>query len=432
VRQRLRHWRHSLGARLIGLFLLLAIGMVVIFVGGMQTALRFGWQEVARPLVSDYVDTLTAQIGTPPDIARAKALTDRLPLRIRIEGPVVNWSSQPRERSDDNPREHRRTNSNSWRPVRTLSDGHRIAFALAAFGHDDDAPDDRPRLIGWATLAALLLLTALAYAMVRRLLRPLADIRAGALRYGAGDFSQPIRRRRDDELGDLAGQINRMADGLHGLLDAKRQLLLAISHELRSPLTRARLNAELVDEGTARDALLHDLSEMRDLITDLLESERLAAGHAALHTEPTDLNALVRELLAGPFAGQRVDSALDASVPALSLDATRMRLLLRNLLDNALRHSSGAAMPPRISTERNGDSLHVTVRDHGPGVAETELAHLTEAFYRTDTARLRSTGGVGLGLHLCALIAQAHGGQLTLRNASPGLAAELTLPTASS
>jgi signal transduction histidine kinase len=432
VRQRLRHWRHSLGARLIGLFLLLAIGMVVIFVGGMQTALRFGWQEVARPLVSDYVDTLTAQIGTPPDIARAKALTDRLPLRIRIEGPVVNWSSQPRERSDDNPREHRRTNSNSWRPVRTLSDGHRITFALAAFGHDDDAPDDRPRLIGWATLAALLLLTALAYAMVRRLLRPLADIRAGALRYGAGDFSQPIRRRRDDELGDLAGQINRMADGLHGLLDAKRQLLLAISHELRSPLTRARLNAELVDEGTARDALLHDLSEMRDLITDLLESERLAAGHAALHTEPTDLNALVRELLAGPFAGQRVDSALDASVPALSLDATRMRLLLRNLLDNALRHSSGAAMPPRISTEWNGDSLHVTVRDHGPGVAETELAHLTEAFYRTDTARLRSTGGVGLGLHLCALIAQAHGGQLTLRNASPGLAAELTLPTASS
>jgi signal transduction histidine kinase len=123
---------------------------------------------------------------------------------------------------------------------------------------------------------------------------------------------------------------------------------------------------------------------------------------------------------------------LDASVPALPLDATRMRLLLRNLLDNALRHSSGAAMPPRISTERNGDSLHVTVRDHGPGVAETELAHLTEAFYRTDTARLRSTGGVGLGLHLCALIAQAHGGQLTLRNASPGLAAELTLPTASS
>jgi len=429
VRRHVRRWRHSLGARLVGLFLLLAAGMAATFIGGMQTALRFGWQEVARPLVSDYVDTLTTEIGTPPDVARAKALTDRLPLRIRIEGPVVNWSSHPRERGDDW-REHRRPNSNSWRPVRTLSDGHRITFGLAAFAHDDDAPEDRPRLIGWATLTMLLLLTALAYAMVRRLLRPLADIRAGALRYGAGDFSQPIVPRRQDELGELAGQINRMADGLHGMLDAKRQLLLAISHELRSPLTRARLNAELVDEGEARDALLHDLSEMRDLITDLLESERLAGGHSALHTEPTDVNALIRELLTGTFAGQSVESLLDPKVPRLPLDPTRMKLLLRNLLDNALRHSSEAAAPPQIGTLWNGDTLHVTVRDHGPGVAEAELARLTEAFYRTDSARLRSTGGVGLGLHLCALIAQAHGGQLTLRNASPGLMAELTLPVA--
>jgi len=223
-----------------------------------------------------------------------------------------------------------------------------------------------------------------------------------------------------------------MADGLHGMLDAKRQLLLAISHELRSPLTRARLNAELVDEGEARDALLHDLSEMRDLITDLLESERLAGGHAALHTEPTDVNALVRELLTGPFAGRAIESTLDATVPTLPLDPTRMKLLLRNLLDNALRHSSETTAPPHVSTSWTDGTLSVTVRDHGPGVAEDELAHLTEAFYRTDTARLRSTGGVGLGLHLCALIAQAHGGQLVLRNTSPGLAAELTLPTASS
>ncbi|MEP7296712.1 MAG: HAMP domain-containing sensor histidine kinase [Burkholderiales bacterium] len=425
MKQRLRRWRHSLGARLVGLFLLLALGMVVIFVAGMQSAFRYGWQEVARPLVSNYVDTLTTEIGTPPDVARAKALTDSLPLRIRIEGPVVNWSSHP---LDDGRHERRHGGGDIWRPVRTLSDGHRISFGLAALARED-SPEDRPRLIGWATLAALLVLIALAYALVRRLLRPLADIRAGALRYGAGDFSQPIETRRRDELGDLAAQINRMADGLHGMLDAKRQLLLAISHELRSPLTRARLNAELVNEGSARDALLHDLSEMRDLITDLLESERLAAGHAALHTEPTDVNALVHELLDGPFKGRGVTHALSASLPALALDATRIRLLLRNLLDNALRHSADAGAPPHIGTSLGQNELHVIVRDQGPGVSEAELAHLTEAFYRTDSARLRSTGGVGLGLHLCALIARAHGGQLTLRNAQPGLEAELTLPT---
>jgi len=196
-------------------------------------------------------------------------------------------------------------------------------------------------------------------------------------------------------------------------------------------LTRARLNAELVDHSEARDALLHDLSEMRDLITDLLESERLAAGHAALHTEPVDLNALVRELLETSFDDKAIDTALDASLPTLRLDRTRIRLLLRNLLDNALRHSAGVSTPPLIRMAIHGNALHVVVRDHGPGVAEAELAHLTEAFYRTDSARLRSTGGVGLGLHLCALIAQAHGGRLTLRNAVPGLEAELLLPATS-
>ncbi len=428
MKPRLRQWRRSLGARMVGLFVLLAAGVVVTFLVGMQSAFRFGWQDYARPLVADYVDTLSAQIGTPPDVARAKALTDRLPLRIRIEGPVVNWSSHPTERRHDD--RHEQGNTNTWRPTRTLADGHVIRFGLASLPRED-APEDRPRLIGWVTLTTLLLLTALAYRAVRRLLRPLDDIRAGALRYGAGDFSQPIAPRRNDELGELAGQINRMADGLHGMLDAKRQLLLAISHELRSPLTRARLNAELVADGPARDALLHDLAEMRDLITDLLESERLAAGHAALHTEPVNLNTLVRELLDGTFGGRGIVHTLDAALPALPLDAARLRALLRNLLDNALRHSAGATAPPTIATSMQGESVRVVVRDHGPGVGETELAHLTEAFYRTDSARGRSTGGVGLGLHLCALIAKAHGGQLTLRNVHPGLEAELTLPASS-
>ena len=104
-------------------------------------------------------------------------------------------------------------------------------------------------------------------------------------------------------------------------------------------------------------------------------------------------------------------------------------LLLRNLLDNALRHSSDATISPHVATSRDEDgALLVTVRDHGPGVSDAELAHLTEAFYRTDSARGRSTGGVGLGLHLSSLIARAHGGELLLRNACPGLEATLRLP----
>lgn len=425
-----RRLRHSLRARLTLLFLLLALSMTLMFMGGMQAVMRSGWQELARPLIADYVDRLAAEIGTPPDVAKAEAITRRLPLRIRIDGPVVNWSSRPGEIDDARRDRHRHDAErppSPWRPVRELADGHRIRFGIASLPRDD-APEDRARLIGWATLLAMLVLVAVAYSWVRALLRPLADIRAGAIRYGAGDFSTPIPARTPDELGELARQVNGMADGLHGLLDAKRELLLAISHELRSPLTRARLNAELVDESAARDALLRDLGEMRDLITDLLESERLTAGHAALHTEPVDLNALVRDAAVLHSADRDITLALDTDLPALPLDPTRIRLLLRNLLDNALRHSADAALPPVVTTAFDAESATLTVRDHGPGVDDAQLPLLAQAFYRPDSARRRATGGVGLGLYLCRLVAQAHGGSMTLRNAHPGLQIDVTLP----
>ena len=269
----------------------------------------------------------------------------------------------------------------------------------------------------------------LGYAYVSRLLRPLIDIREGAQRFGRGDFERPIPVRRNDDIGDLAEHINTMAHDIQAMLDAKRGLLLALSHELRSPLTRARLNAELLPstaEGRAeREALLRDLNEMRDLISDLLESERLASPHAALQRERIDLAALVRETVAEMPAAREVHLDLAEGLPAHSVDRMRIRLLVRNLLDNALRYSTEAPRPPSVSVravlEGQAQGVEIEVRDFGPGVDEAQLERLTEAFYRTDGARQRATGGVGLGMYLCRLIAEAHGGSLRVRNASPGL-----------
>ena len=110
------------------------------------------------------------------------------------------------------------------------------------------------------------------------------------------------------------------------------------------------------------------------------------------------------------------------------LDRARMRLLIRNLVDNALRHGGVSTMPPVVTTARASSSVRLVVRDHGPGVDESQLARLAEPFYRTDAARQRSTGGIGLGLYLCRLVAQAHGGTLTPRTAQPGLEIEVELP----
>ena len=398
--------------RLVLLFLLLALATTAIFLAGMQRALSGGWSGVVRPLVADYVDRLVAEMGSPPDVARAQALVQRLPLSVRIEGPAVQFDSHPQRRAWHRGPERDADDEGRWLLQRQTADGHRITFGLG----------DR----GWAHAAAhhrlvhaglLLLLTAAAYGYVRHLFRPLDDIRSGAQRFGQGQFDTPIPVRRGDELGDLAEQVNTMAADIRAMLEAKRGLLLAVSHELRSPLTRARLNAELVAPSDERDALLRDLGTMRDLITDLLESERLAAGHAALQRERCDLNALVRTLVAEQFPAATLRLELAPQLPTAELDPVRLRLALRNLIDNALRHGAATDTPPCVRTVLDGGRLELSVRDFGPGVDDAHLAHLSEAFYRADAARQRSTGGVGLGLYLCRLVAHAHGGRLDLRNA---------------
>ncbi len=431
---------YSLRIRLVLVFMALAVTVAVTFMGGVQKAVSVGWREAARPLLMDYVDRLAAEIGNPPNVESAQAVANRLPLTLRIQGPQVNWASHPDQpRPDwmsDKLRKEDQWAGDDHGPrlwQRTTADGHTIEFGLNALSWDK-----RPR-IAWGTLTVLLLLTALAFVYVRHLLRPLDDIRSGAQRFGDGNFAQPIPVRhahRPDELGHLAATINTMGDDIHQMLEAKRALLLAMSHELRSPLTRARLNTELLPETadvqTQRLALLRDLGEMAGLITDLLESERLAGRHAALHREPTDIEELAREVIAD-LQARHAGAALIAvhvaqALPVVRLDRSRLRLLLRNLLDNSLRHSDPSAPPPELHLKLVDGVVEIEVRDHGPGVPPEHLPHLAQAFYRPDTARQRTTGGVGLGLYLCRLVAQAHDGQLLMRNAGPGLSVTVRLP----
>ena len=427
-----RRARHSLRVRLVLLFLLLAVAMSAVFLGGIGKAFSSGWRGAVDPLIGDYADRLVAEIGSPPSVERAQAIAAHLPVVVHISGPQVNWASGARPQRG--PLWAREDRPDRAAVLRQTADGHRIELSLSA------RPAQGAQRFVWITLALLLALTAAAYALVHRMLRPIRAIGEGARRFGAGQFEPPIpvqHARHPDELSELAQTVNHMAGDIRQMLDAKRTLLLAMSHELRSPLTRARLNAELLPEDAAtqptRDALLRDLGQMRELIADLLESERLASPHAALQRTPTDLPALARALIdelavANPLAASvrlQADAALAAP---LSLDAGRLRLLLRNLLDNALRHTPAGAPLPELRLRRSAEGVLIELRDHGPGVPPEQLAQLAEPFYRPAGARQRGTGGVGLGLYLARMVAQAHGGRLLLRNAEPGLLAQVVLP----
>ena len=508
----------SIKLRMVLVFLVLAAALMVVFIGAMRQVVATRWQLAAQPLLVDYVDRLAEEITVDghPSVERARALAQRLPVTVRIEGPVIRWASRPQDsqhdwwREGDGVREggpswdgpmsgtdrhdergmgHRGAHVGEgrewgdeppgWQQIRQITerstpDGHRLVFgidrhAMLARHHGSD-----PLARG---LVALLLLTLLAWWYVRRTLRPLDAISAGARRFGQGNFDDPIPAawtRRHGELGELATTLNTMGEDIRQMLDAKRSLLLAISHEMRSPLTRARLHTELLPEDDPgvrpqREALLRDLREMSALVEDLLESERLSDRHVALQRESLDLAVVARGViteLQTRHPGVEVALQVPTELPAQYLDATRLRLLLRNLLENAVRHAGNGRDPDKkgahgspLSDEGGSatadtaashghtvaadmDAVAVVridreatvgcvieVRDWGPGVPEEQLSKLAEPFQRPDAARSRHAGGVGLGLYLCRLVAQAHGGRLALENAHPGLRVRAWLPS---
>jgi len=508
----------SIKLRMVLVFLVLAAALMVVFIGAMRQVVATRWQLTAQPLLVDYVDRLAEEITVDghPSVERARALVKRLPVTVRIEGPVIRWASHPQDPQDDWWREgdgdwegspssdalmpgadrhdergmgHRGAHVGEgrewgdeppgWQQIRQITerstpDGHRLVFGIDRHAmlarHDGSDPLARG-------LAALLLLTLLAWWYVRRTLRPLDAISAGARRFGQGNFDDPIPAawtRRHGELGELASTLNTMGEDIRQMLDAKRSLLLAISHEMRSPLTRARLHTELLPEDDPevqpqREALLRDLREMSALVEDLLESERLSDRHVALQRESLDLAVVARGVIAElqtRHPGVQVALHVLPELPAQWLDATRLRLLLRNLLENAVRHGGGGRDSDRkgahgrtMPDEGGNTTAHtaaslghteapdtdaiavvhidriptggcvIEVRDWGPGVPEEQLSKLAEPFHRPDAARSRHAGGVGLGLYLCRLVAQAHGGRLALENAHPGLRVRAWLPS---
>ncbi len=429
------HRSLSLSVRLILLFLATALLLAVVVRTGFHYAFKHNLRDLTRPHIAEYVQHLIQQIGNPPDIERARAISERLPLDIHIQGPRLNWSSTgvPPERIRPE-RSHRQRLPNG-QMVQMVRAGEELRlrtrigpYRLTLVPRGMQAGEWTP-LFRIATIATVLIIIAFAYYAIRRLFRPLQEIRAGVNRIGAGELTHRIPVDRQDELGELASHINTMADEIEQMLEAKRQLLLAISHELRSPLTRARVHLELLAPSDSRRALERDLQEMERLLNELLEAERLNSRHSPLNLSACDPAALIQEVIMDYFPHGHIRTALQQPGVFIPLDPVRIKLLVKNLLENALRHTPAEAEPPEISSRIDARHWRLQVCDHGHGISATHLQHITEPFYRADSARQRETGGYGLGLYLCRVIAAAHGGQLHVESrAGAGTRIDVVLP----
>ncbi|MBS1874097.1 MAG: HAMP domain-containing protein [Acidobacteria bacterium] len=300
-----------------------------------------------------------------------------------------------------------------------------------------EAPFDMRPMIPYYILI-LLAVAGLCWLLAVNIAAPLRQLSRTVERFGAGDLDARVRLRRRDELGELAGAFNQMADRIQTLLNAERRLLQDISHELRSPLARLSFAAELTRTATDRNAavarLRKEIDRLADLISGLIQVTRAEGEFPERNLEELSVNELVQEVCSScelEAAARRckIEAASSGDV-TLRGDPELLRRAVENVVRNAIRYSPEESAVV-VNVERNGASASISVRDHGPGVPEEMLAKIFTPFFRVDSSRDTATGGVGLGLAIAQRAVLLHHGAISADNENPGLRVTITLPLAS-
>lgn len=421
----------GLSFKIILLFLLTGVAMIIVlrFTSGGNSFIQ-QFQKTVRPHLYHYTQYINDEIGTPPNLETAKQLSEKLNITIIINGPDLHWSSN--DKFPQRPLIKFRSQPSSYK---NFTSGHyKNKFALklsnppyqTTFITQDDSKFSSPWKLIVNTLLGILLVLGLLYFLLSRMISPLKTIQKSVKRIGSGELDHRINIKRQDELGKLSQEINAMADDVENMLEAKRQLLLAISHELRSPITRAKVAISLMDDKQSKlkEGLEGDLNEMQVMISGLLEAEQLNHRHQTLNLNDIEISPLISNVITKHFPNDAIKQELDDHT--LLLDEARFQFVIKNLIDNALKHRKGKDDEIKVNSTVTNKEWIFTVEDSGKGISKDHLPHLTEPFYRVDPSRHRETGGYGLGLYIIKMIVEAHRGELLIES-EEGLGTKATI-----
>ncbi len=280
----------------------------------------------------------------------------------------------------------------------------------------------------------------LSYLLALHLTSPLRRLQKAVERFGKGDLAARVESTRHDELGQLARTFDQMADRLQTLLAAERRLLLDISHELRSPLARLAVAVELdrsAQDVEGREAALarieKEASRLNALVGELLQVTRVEGDPRSLRREPVRLDELLSDVVEDCQIEARARACSVALQPpppvTVNGDAELLRRAVENVVRNAIRYTAPDSAVDVSLTAENA-CARVRVRDRGPGVPPDKLPHIFDPFYRVETDRGRSSGGVGLGLSIARRAIELHRGRIQASDADPGLLVEIEVPMA--
>jgi signal transduction histidine kinase len=287
---------------------------------------------------------------------------------------------------------------------------------------------------------ALVFSVGLGFLLVRRMARPLSELEVAAGQIAQGRLESRVSVTSDDELGKLGQSFNQMADSLERSEALRRQMVMDVAHELRTPLMVQQSHLELLLDKVAETTpeqlqIIYEQNLLLGrLVKDLQVLAVAEAGELRIERTPVSVAALlngIAEHVRPAMSEKKISLQIEApeNLPTLCIDRQRIEQILLNLLDNALRHAPSESKI-QLCAELKEKEIQISVIDQGPGISADDLPYVFERFYRADKSRSRQSGGFGLGLAIAKHLVEAHGGKIWAENqaSEQGAVFKLTLP----
>ena len=429
----------SLSLKLTAVFMLTAFAyLFLLTIGVRQIILDDEVRETLDYYQSSYLENVFEDLQYPPTQARAEQLVSSMPFDMKIIGSDIDWSSHQEFPNLD----VLSFESRNWDLMQIKTDietgqdtyikGGEFArymnrsFLKVPYG-DYIVVLVNPKMNQAVSttflfeifLAISSLILLIAFLVVRKMISPIQIIQDGTTRIGSGELQHRITIKQKDELGILAKEINLLAGNVEDMLEAKQRLNLGVSHELRSPITRARLQIEMLEQSQHKEELLNEINAMETIISNLLDSEAINYGHKKLDLKTFHIESKIKALISKAPYLENIQTSISSDINNLEIEADEVlfEVMLKNVLENASRFTpSNRALIELTLEEINSQSIRITIRDFGPGFNKDDLEKVTEPFFRTSQSRSRESGGFGLGLYLSQQIVLAHAGFLEINN----------------
>lgn len=299
-----------------------------------------------------------------------------------------------------------------------------ILFLLAFWGLITNTPSQLYSHVHLAITLIILIFAGflLTSFLIKKILKPLSILNEAVENAGKGNFNQNITINSNDEFGRLAATFNKMTADLKQMTTAREQLLLDISHELRTPITRAKLALEMMQESSERTSIAEDLNDMEAMVSEILESARLQkSSEKIIFTTikiPHILNQLKKQY--EREAERIIIYPVNAEL-SIHINEIMILTVLKNIINNSLKYSHLGGKPIEIRVIKQPEKIIINIEDFGKGIPADKIPFVFEPFYRVDQSRSKQSGGYGLGLHICKRIMDIHNAELKIINKDEGI-----------